>query len=993
MKTTRFLVAALIAVGLMACQTEDIPYVNPGDGSPATVSITIFSDTPQSRSTDAGLPAERAIHTLEVWLFASNGNVVGHQFFAAGDLREIEVGGNVVSYVAEGIEAASGQLYMIAVANRAQIGSVNRNVLQGTLAGGLTQDLTGGMIMTSEQVALTLMPGHNFFGVYPDGTFAGNHISPTANLQLVRVNARISLVNVQFENALNDERFDAFELVEVAMFNVRNNSRLFGTTSFATSASLVYGTGDNAFSFGAPYPTTMNTYVDGILEPTLARALGAVTYSQIATNPIHFYVYENTGDRVETNNIVTRPAGNGTFIVLKGRFTLNGAPVTSPSITDGEFSYFAIWVNDASFGAAGGTNVIRRNTQYNISVNIRGAGNPSIDPSDNAFLDVHVEVAPWEVVNQDVVWGPPVPTCPMEMTQNVVQSYVLIGGVRWATVNVCAPGTFAATPQSPGLMYQWGRNIGWEFGPGANHDTTDPTTFADFTGINYFAPEAFVGTATWQTNDELATVNEWNPIAGTPYQRGPCPTGWRLPTQAELQAFLPSVSGVNAGEVVGGANPGRWVGGDMVGAGFTTANIADARPYRIFIPATGGRDIYGEWRHQPTHRGGGAALEGAFWTSTVNAGGIPISLHRVRNGTGQAPVVGTPTGTGMPTPGKAIGKAVRCVMHGDWGATNGNDNCDVCDEDPCVCPPDVCDICDEDPCVCCPANPGTFPCVCPPGTITQNNPNTGFNPNWVAVYGQNFVLPNLGAAQGGTVAFTYQWQSSADGTTWANIVGATTYDRFPMSAHRYYRRVATSGSDSHTSVALELPATLTIFANQNVGLPGTFAASGIGYMYIWGINEAWEPGAAEINITNPAVTAWPALSAIEGINNDWDGGVGPCPPGWRLPTVQQFNNLVAKGHERDGLVATIFGAAPNQLALPATGRRNGNGAGAWGMTDMGFFFATPPGALGTTGNPPAETGAGRMNRLQTHQTGGGLPHTSPNDRTHGQFVRCVQPMP
>ncbi|MDR1808976.1 MAG: hypothetical protein LBR34_01040, partial [Prevotella sp.] len=38
---------------------------------------------------------------------------------------------------------------------------------------------------------------------------------------------------------------------------------------------------------------------------------------------------------------------------------------------------------------------------------------------------------------------------------------VVINGVCWATRNVDAPGTFAETPESAGMFYQWNRSLGW----------------------------------------------------------------------------------------------------------------------------------------------------------------------------------------------------------------------------------------------------------------------------------------------------------------------------------------------------------------------------------------------------------------------------------------------------------------------------------------------------------------------------------------------------
>ena len=52
------------------------------------------------------------------------------------------------------------------------------------------------------------------------------------------------------------------------------------------------------------------------------------------------------------------------------------------------------------------------------------------------------------------------------------------------------------------------------------------------------------------------------------------------------------------------------------------------------------------------------------------------------------------------------------------------------------------------------------------------------------------------------------------------------------------------------------------------------------------------------------------------INND------PCPPGWRIPYVDEFESLVASGSfwtTVNGVRGRVFGTAPNQIFLPAAG--------------------------------------------------------------------------
>jgi uncharacterized protein (TIGR02145 family) len=119
---------------------------------------------------------------------------------------------------------------------------------------------------------------------------------------------------------------------------------------------------------------------------------------------------------------------------------------------------------------------------------------------------------------------------------------VLINGVCWATRNVGAPGTFADTPESAGMFYQWNRKIGWS--------SENPRVNSN-------------GSQLW--DDENPSGTEWES------ENDPCPEGWRVPTFAERESLYNSESV------------------------FTTQNGVDGTvfgtaPDTIFMPATGYRD-------------------------------------------------------------------------------------------------------------------------------------------------------------------------------------------------------------------------------------------------------------------------------------------------------------------------------------------------------------------------------------------------------------------
>ena len=113
---------------------------------------------------------------------------------------------------------------------------------------------------------------------------------------------------------------------------------------------------------------------------------------------------------------------------------------------------------------------------------------------------------------------------------------VVINGVRWATRNVGAPGSFAANPESAGMFFQWNRRQGWTAG-------------GNVSGWNSSNPE---GTSWTRAND-------------------PCPAGWRLPTGAELTALFNARCTFTVRNGVNGCYFGN-------------------APNQIFMPAVGARD-------------------------------------------------------------------------------------------------------------------------------------------------------------------------------------------------------------------------------------------------------------------------------------------------------------------------------------------------------------------------------------------------------------------
>jgi hypothetical protein len=156
--------------------------------------------------------------------------------------------------------------------------------------------------------------------------------------------------------------------------------------------------------------------------------------------------------------------------------------------------------------------------------------------------------------------------------------FVEINGVKWATRNVGAPGTFAATPKEPGMFYQWGRKRGW---------IKDPLTAYDENGK--------INGAVWDSTYEEG--NTWSP------ENDPSPTGWRLPTLQDIVTFSPELGRVTAERI------GEFTGEDSMiyAAGYKFTDTTTGAS--MFLPAAGFLSAGdGSWGNTQSY--------GTYWTST-----------------------------------------------------------------------------------------------------------------------------------------------------------------------------------------------------------------------------------------------------------------------------------------------------------------------------------------------------------------------------------------
>jgi uncharacterized protein (TIGR02145 family) len=141
----------------------------------------------------------------------------------------------------------------------------------------------------------------------------------------------------------------------------------------------------------------------------------------------------------------------------------------------------------------------------------------------------------------------------------------LINGIVWSLRNVDEVGTFAATPESAGKFYQWGRKVAW-------------SVTGSVIGWDAEVPEAPEG-------------SEWTKA------HDPSPTGWKVPTFAQVQKLLEA---------------------SKVDKNWTTQNgvkgfkfIDKANGASMFLPAVGYREGIGDLILESV------GTRGEYWSSTM----------------------------------------------------------------------------------------------------------------------------------------------------------------------------------------------------------------------------------------------------------------------------------------------------------------------------------------------------------------------------------------
>lgn len=109
------------------------------------------------------------------------------------------------------------------------------------------------------------------------------------------------------------------------------------------------------------------------------------------------------------------------------------------------------------------------------------------------------------------------------------------------------------------------------------------------------------------------------------------------------------------------------------------------------------------------------------------------------------------------------------------------------------------------------------------------------------------------------------------------------------------------------------------WATRNVDELRTFAPNpeSLGKLYQWNRRKAW-------NTTGKEVENWDNSMPT---GTEWEKANDPCPSGWRLPTLREFEMLVNSDNTWttvNNIKGRRFGSGDNTIFLPAAGERSGS---------------------------------------------------------------------
>ncbi|MDH6303922.1 uncharacterized protein (TIGR02145 family) [Parabacteroides sp. PF5-5] len=175
---------------------------------------------------------------------------------------------------------------------------------------------------------------------------------------------------------------------------------------------------------------------------------------------------------------------------------------------------------------------------------------------------------------------------------------ILVGDIYWAPVNAGVSGPDAKVTDH-GLLYQWGRNVGFAYEAGLKpvNDTIMGPMSAEEAETGKGKNKFILASKTpWDWLD-IQDENRWNEENA----QEPCPPGWRVPTMAELNLLIVAYG-------IGYSDTGK-VNWNAVEKRVEIKGNNDEEV--LYLPAAG-------FRHWETGLTSNRYASGLYWSSTKN---------------------------------------------------------------------------------------------------------------------------------------------------------------------------------------------------------------------------------------------------------------------------------------------------------------------------------------------------------------------------------------
>ena len=353
----------------------------------------------------------------------------------------------------------------------------------------------------------------------------------------------VSRMDMQLERRTTGLTVRTLYITEIGVNSAMLNGNVSWTGEVATEQGFVFATHNNPADGGTRVTAARGNNNNFSTTITDLRA-GTYYVQAYATNAIgtefgEVRSFVITGVPVVTTLPVTNITTNSA--TLNGRIDFAG----DPAFVERGFIYSTTNQNP-TMGDVGSTatKIVVSGTGTDFSANLSELPN---------VILYHVRA--FATNSAGTVYGE-------SISFSVFGESVVINGVRWATRNVAITGVFVASPEIAGAHFQWNRrDSGWT---------------SNWNGG---------GATTWQSAND------------------PCPVGWRVPTEGELNSL------VGAGSIM----VTNWNNTGVSGLLFGTA------PYQIFLPAAGHRDnLSGSFRDVGRLRYWGASLVSPFVAVALN---------------------------------------------------------------------------------------------------------------------------------------------------------------------------------------------------------------------------------------------------------------------------------------------------------------------------------------------------------------------------------------